>query len=144
MCSFRDFPLSFAELMTTDSQLRVLYVDDDEIALNITQCQLLRVDIHTEITSDVVEAVSFLTTQPIDLILLDSVMPTIDGVEFLQLIRSLNLEHPVIFLSGFDLEELKNAVAEYEVVGFLDKQTHRLNLPNHILEMYNKHLAHSA
>lgn len=144
MCSFRDFPLSFAELMTTDSQLRVLYVDDDEIALNITQCQLLRVDIHTEITSDVVEAVSFLTTQPIDLILLDSVMPTIDGVEFLQLIRSLNLEHPVIFLSGFDLGELKNAVAEYEVVGFLDKQTHRLNLPNHILEMYNKHLAHSA
>ncbi|MDG1382012.1 MAG: response regulator, partial [Flavobacteriales bacterium] len=64
--------------MPDESLMRILYVDDDEMALTLTQCQFLREGIHTETTSDVVEAVSFLTTQPLDLILLDSVMPTID------------------------------------------------------------------
>ena len=130
--------------MPDESLMRILYVDDDEMALTLTQCQFLREGIHTETTSDVVEAVSFLTTQPLDLILLDSVMPTIDGVDFLQLIRSLNLDHPVIFLSGFDLSELKKAVAEYDVLGFLDKQADRLDLPQRVFDMYKQHFDQSA
>ena len=66
----------------TAAPLRILYVDDDEMALTLTQLQLLKEGIYTETTTDALEAVSILSTQPIDLILLDSVMPTIDGVEF--------------------------------------------------------------
>ena len=43
--------------------LSVLYVDDDPMALTLTQLQLLRQGIHTETTSDALEAVGILTTQ---------------------------------------------------------------------------------
>ena len=102
--------------------LSVLYVDDDPMALTLTQLQLLRQGIHTETTSDALEAVGILTTQKLDLILLDSVMPTIDGVEFLQLIRSLNLKHPVVFFTGHGTEELRAMTREFDVLDLLDKQ----------------------
>ena len=88
----------------TTASLRILYLDDDQMALTLTQLQLVKEGIHTETTSDALEAVSILTTQELDLILLDSVMPSIDGVEFLQLMRSLSLTHPVVFFTGHGIE----------------------------------------
>lgn len=119
--------------------LRVLYVDDDEMALTLTQMQLLRNGIHTEATSDALEAVGILASQDLDLILLDSVMPTIDGVEFLQLIRSLQLEHPVVFLTGHGADELREAVREFDVLDVLDKQANRLDLPERLVQLHESH-----
>lgn len=120
--------------------LRVLYIDDDEMALTLTQMQLFRAGIEMEATSEVLEAVGMLTSQDLDLILLDSVMPTIDGVEFLQLMRSLQLDHPVVFLTGHGVEELKEAVREFSVLGVLDKQADRMHLPERLKEIYRSHM----
>lgn len=123
-----------------DQPLRVLYVDDDEMALTITQLQLLRAGIHMEATSDALEAVGIMTSQDLDLILLDSVMPTIDGVEFLQLMRSLQLEHPVVFLTGHGVPELREAVREFSVLDVLDKQADRMDLPNRLRALHLSYL----
>lgn len=123
-------------MIETAAPLRILYIDDDEMALTLTQLQLLQVGIQTEATTDALEAVSILSTQPIDLILLDSVMPTIDGVEFLHLMKSLNLPHPVVFFSGYVVEELKEAARPFRVLGFLDKQKDRFTLPQRLKELY--------
>ena len=131
-----------ASAMTTPTQpLRVLYMDDDEMALTMTQLQLMRAGIHMEATSDALEAVSIMTTQELDIILLDSVMPTIDGVEFLQLMRSLQLAHPVVFLTGHGVEELREATREFEVLGVLDKQADRLSLPERLRELHAAYLS---
>ena len=119
--------------------LRVLYVDDDEMALTLTQLQLLNAGMVAEATSDILEAVGTLATETLDLILLDSVMPTIDGVEFLQLMRSLQFNYPVVFLTGFGVEELWEVVQEFEVLGILDKQKDRMVLPERLLELYNQY-----
>ena len=119
--------------------LRVLYVDDDEMALTLTQLQLLNAGMVAEATSDILEAVGTLATEKLDLILLDSVMPTIDGVEFLQLMRSLQFNYPVVFLTGFGVEELWEVVQEFEVLGILDKQKDRMVLPERLLELYNQY-----
>lgn len=124
-----------------DQPLRVLYIDDDEMALTITQLQLSRAGIHMEATSDALEAVSIITSQELDLILLDSVMPTIDGVEFLQLMRSLQLEHPVVFLTGHGVQELREAVREFTVLEVLDKQADRMDLPNRLRALHQIYLA---
>lgn len=120
----------------TAAPLRILYIDDDEMALTLTQLQLLQEGIHTEVTTDVLEAVSILSTEPIDLILLDSVMPTIDGVEFLYLMQSLNLTHPVVFFSGYGVEALREAASPFRVLGFLDKQKDRFTLPQRVRELH--------
>ena len=119
--------------MTNASRpLRVLYVDDDEMALTLTQLQLLNAGMVAEATSDTLEAVGMLATEELDLILLDSVMPTIDGVEFLQLMRSLQFQYPVVFLTGFGVEELWEVVQEFDVLGILDKQKDRMALPERL------------
>ena len=126
--------------MTERSQpLRVLYVDDDEMALTLTQLQLLNAGMVAEATSDILEAVGTLATEKLDLILLDSVMPTIDGVEFLQLMRSLQFNYPVVFLTGFGVEELWEVVREFEVLGILDKQKDRMVLPERLQELYEQY-----
>ena len=43
-------------MATTIQPLRVLYIDDDEMALTMTQLQLLKAGIHMEATSDALEA----------------------------------------------------------------------------------------
>lgn len=125
-------------MSSTASPLRVLYIDDDEMALTLTQLQLMRKGIHLEATSDVLEAVSILASQELDLILLDSVMPSIDGVEFLQLIRSLHLDHPVVFLTGHGADRIREAVREFDVLEILDKQEHRLRLPEILMELMKR------
>lgn len=126
--------------MTNASRpLRVLYVDDDEMALTLTQLQLLNAGMVAEATSDTLEAVGMLATEELDLILLDSVMPTIDGVEFLQLMRSLQFQYPVVFLTGFGVEELWEVVQEFDVLGILDKQKDRMALPERLKELYAQH-----
>lgn len=120
--------------------LRVLYIDDDEMALTLTQLQLLRVGIHTETTSDVLEAVGILTTQEVDLILLDSVMPSIDGVEFLQLIRSLHMKHPVVFFTGHGTEGLRELTREFDVLDILDKQVDRFHLAARLRALHAAHV----
>lgn len=120
--------------------LSVLYIDDDEMALTITQMQLMRAGIHMEVSSDALEAVGILTSQELDLVLLDSVMPTIDGVEFLQLMRSLHLEHPVIFLTGHGVEELREAVQEFSVLDVLDKQADRMHLPQRLRDLHSAYV----
>jgi CheY-like chemotaxis protein len=119
--------------------LRVLYIDDDEMALTLTQLQLLNAGIHTETTADALEAVSILATENPTLILLDSVMPTIDGVEFLQLMRSLQFEYPVVFFTGHGVEELAEAVQEFDILGILDKQKDRMALPERLQSLYAAH-----
>ena len=129
---------NFAQLMATTIQpLRVLYIDDDEMALTMTQLQLLKAGIHMEATSDALEAVGIMATQELDLVLLDSVMPTIDGIEFLHLMRSLQLDFPVVFLTGHGAEQLQELVREFNVLDILDKQKHRMELPARLRALHS-------
>ena len=121
------------------SPLRVLYIDDDDMALTLTQLQLLKEGIQTETTSDALEAVGILATQDLDLILLDSVMPAIDGVEMLQLMRSLNIQLPVVFFTGHGVEDLRETVKEFDVLDILDKKSDRFQLPQRLRELHAEH-----
>ena len=80
----------------------ILVVDDDKNNLLLAQLILVgkEYEIFTACTG--VEAISILRQQPIDLILLDVMMPMMDGMKTLQTIRS-NPELagiPVIFLTA--------------------------------------------
>ena len=76
---------------------------------------------------------SILSTESIDLILLDSVMPTIDGVEFLHLMQSLGLNHPVVFFTGHSASRSSaKPLPRFHVLGFLDKQQDRFTLPERL------------
>ena len=87
-----------------------------------------------EISLNTSEAISALTTSPIDMILLDINMPTIDGFDFIKLINSLGLRVPVIFLSNTD-DDFTHKLAEAEGVKRCVRKNQELaNLPQIIDE----------
>lgn len=79
---------------------RLLLIDDEIVTLKMTKMLLDQhgFDVETSLTTS--EAISVLSGNGIDLILLDISMPTIDGFDFIKLMSSLRIRVPVVFLSN--------------------------------------------
>ena len=84
--------------------LRILIVDDEKPILNLIRISLKNAGYLCDTASDGNEAVEKIDKGKYDLILLDIMLPEIDGFELLDYIRPLGI--PVIFLTA------KNAVAD--------------------------------
>ena len=83
---------------------RLLVVDDNAINRDLLSRQLARQGYIVLTASDGAEALELLRTQPVDLILLDVIMPGMDGVETLKHLKSDQRlqEIPVLMLSSLD------------------------------------------
>jgi len=89
---------------------RVLVVDDNAENRDLLSRQLARQGYLVLTASDGAEALELLETQTVDLILLDVIMPGMDGIETLQRLKT-NEKHqsiPVVMLSSLD--EMDGAV----------------------------------
>lgn len=77
---------------------KILIVEDDEnIALYIQTCLVME-DYYNEIASDGLQAVDMITNGNYDLVLLDVMLPGLDGFEILRRIKGSGV--PVIFLTA--------------------------------------------
>lgn len=81
--------------------MNVLIVDDEKEMRHLISIMLHQEHIHTYQASGGQEAYDILDRQPIDLILLDVMMPDEDGFEVCQKIRK-NSDIPIIFLTAKD------------------------------------------
>ena len=97
--------------------LRVLVVDDNRTNVQILQVFLKKLGHSTIAAEDGAQAVALCAEQKPDLILLDIMMPVMDGFEAARQIRTQATERwvPIIFLSAMDREE--NLVAGIEAGG---------------------------
>ena len=84
--------------------LRILIVDDEKPILNLIRISLKNAGYFCDTASDGNEAVEKIDKGKYDLILLDIMLPEIDGFELLDYIRPMGI--PVIFLTA------KNAVSD--------------------------------
>lgn len=87
---------------------RILVVDDDERILNFLRTKISAAGYEVITASDGVEALERAKTQAPDLVLLDVLMPQLDGIETLKELRSFS-SVPVIVLSakGTDSDRIK-------------------------------------
>ncbi len=84
--------------------VRILAVDDERPIAELLRVSLSRAGYQCVCAYDGVEAANRIEKEPFDLILLDIMLPGIDGFELMDYIRSTNI--PVIFLTA------KNAVSD--------------------------------
>ena len=70
--------------------IRALVVDDDEMNLMVAEGILRNYEIETSLAISGKDAVSMCKKQDFDIIFLDHMMPEMDGVECLRILRSLN------------------------------------------------------
>ena len=80
----------------------VLVVDDDFQQVELLMLLLTMLGYHAKGVHGGREALRFLKEDKVDLVILDIVMPEMDGVETCKKIRKMNSRQPVIIISGFD------------------------------------------
>lgn len=123
--------------------LSILCVDDNTNMLIIIKTMLNGLgckSIHT--ATDAAEAFEIFWRQPIDLIITDYVLPTLDGVELTQIIRtandSPNIKVPIIMLSAYaERYRIENA-RDNGVNEFLRKPVSTKDLYLRIVEHFRK------
>jgi len=101
----------------------VLVVDDEPNILRVVGKHLESLGYTPILVGNGYDAVRELayTSDPIDLIILDMIMPELSGRETLQKIREIDLFVPVMVASGFSDGEDRSSVEQLGVSGFLHK-----------------------
>lgn len=99
---------------------KILIIDDEEtncklLSARISQCE----DYEPIVARSGQEGLELIKTQPPDLVLLDIMMPQMDGMETLKRIKALKPDLPVAMVTAnWNAEEAKRAFAEgaYEYI----------------------------
>lgn len=91
----------------SDQETRILVCDDDELLLELLQHRLSSKGYSVELARDGREALEKITAHPPDAIVLDAMMPLVDGYEVLRQFRAMDgmAEVPVIFLTARKQEQ---------------------------------------
>ncbi|KAJ7896360.1 CheY-like superfamily [Mycena olivaceomarginata] len=117
---------------------RVLLVDDDAVTHKLTSTLLRIFGCTTDIAVDGVGAVNQMNIEKYDLVLMDIVMPEMDGISAKLMIRKFDPQTPIISMtSGSQLAEIMTYFSS-GMNDILPKPFTRDGLP----EVLEKHLAH--
>lgn len=100
----------------TERQIKVLVVDDDEDVCQFLERFLVRHNYLIRYTTEPGKALPILKEEMFQIVILDVVMPEIDGVELLKMIRRADSDICVIVLSAYPTFE--NAVETFRSDAF--------------------------
>jgi DNA-binding response OmpR family regulator len=110
LASVRGFPVA-----------RVLVVDDEENQVRMLVSALRLEGFETSGTRDPDAVMSILAQEPIDVVLVDLMMPILNGIELSRKIRDAFPQVRVVLTSAYHLSERQLSRADCGVVGFVPK-----------------------
>ena len=79
---------------------KILIVDDDKEIRNLISVYLENEGLKTQKAEDAIQALQLLEEKEFDLVILDLLMPDIDGSEIHELLKITNPEVRILFTSG--------------------------------------------
>ena len=100
---------------------RILVVDDDPDFVEIIRMRLLADGYEVITAADGEEALERVKLEKPDVMLLDVMMPKLDGLKVLQKIRKLNKRLPVFILTAYSNPERFDLAKKYDAAGFIVK-----------------------
>ena len=106
---------------------KVLVVDDEE-TIRSSLSLLLKSNFKVLTAEDGVEALQVYDTETPDIVLLDLMMPRLDGIETLKKLRERNLEVPVIMLSAANTVKSAVQAMKLGALDYLNKPSYPLDL----------------
>lgn len=128
------------KLDTSFTNAHVLVAEDYDISVEIITEMLRLMGIEPDIARDGEETVNKAKKKDYDLILMDILMPKIDGYEATKLIRELKIRQPIItaLTAGVQLSDKKKCL-DAGMDDFLNKPLILLDLEKHLKKhLYNK------
>ncbi len=96
-----------------DPSIRSVIVDDDRTIGDVLKDLITKEHISVEVFNDGLEAIEFITKEPVDVVITDLIMPRIGGMEVLRQAKAMNPEVVVIIITGHgSLESAIEAIRE--------------------------------
>lgn len=102
---------------------RILLVDDEDELLKGMKIRLACWGYDVLIASNGEEAIRIAKERPVDAIILDIMMPGMDGIEVLKRIRRFNKKIPVFMLTAYGDGERFEKTRKLGISGFIHKGT---------------------
>ncbi len=100
---------------------RVLLVDDEEEFLEAMAERMRQRDMDVSATASASEAIKMVQEHPYDVIVLDLMMPEMDGLEVLKTLKEKRPELQVILLTGYATLEKGIEAMKFGAMDFLEK-----------------------
>jgi DNA-binding NtrC family response regulator len=101
----------------------VVIVDDEEMVLTSISAFLnLETDYEVKTFKSAIEALEFIRTNDVDLVMSDYLMPEMDGITFLAQVRDVKPQIPRIILTGYaDKENAIKAINDVGLFQYIEK-----------------------
>lgn len=116
------------------NKFKVLVADDDKQIGQFIKTRFEENNIETTLAFDGKEALFLINTNDYDVIIIDWMMPYLDGISLLKILRKQNIDTPIIILSALDstenkIEGLKSGSDDYLTKPFsIDELLIRVNI----------------
>jgi len=94
---------------TGSAQTRLLLVEDDESVARFLNQAMLEAGYSAEVVGDGIEGLRRASSEPFDLLLLDVMLPGLDGLEVCRRLRAAQLRTPILIITARDTLEDKLA-----------------------------------
>jgi DNA-binding NtrC family response regulator len=107
----------------------ILAVDDEEVNLELLKRVLPRQGYYVDTAKNGAEAISMLQTLPFDLVLLDIMMPDVDGIQVLKYMKEQDLDSEAIMLTA--VHDVKIAVECMTLGAF-----YYITKPYHVTDLF--------
>lgn len=99
----------------------ILVAEDDPDTRELLKIILSRADFRVTVTDDPTRVLELLSTDNFDALLLDNLMPKINGIELCRVIRSVNATIVICFCSGAVGESDQKAAFDAGAQGYITK-----------------------
>lgn len=119
-------------------EARVLVVDDVKMNLNVARLLLKKTKIQIDMASSGKEALDYIKMKHFDIILMDHMMPEMDGIETFHKMRemedSLNIDTPVIVLTANAIQGVEEMYMQEGFCAYLSKPIKGVDLEGTLLK----------
>lgn len=117
---------------------KILYVDDDSSTTKIAEMALGKLGkFNIQTTLSGMEALQILQQNDFDLILLDVMMPEMDGRETFNEIRKMKPDQAIIFITGKDTQEEINELIGMGALTVIKKPFNPIKLAQELKSIWN-------
>ena len=117
---------------------RIMMIDDEVSNLQIVKIILMRENYQSELLlyDNGRDALDYLRGHPVDLILLDLLLPDVDGIEVLKTIRGTNNTSTIVVVTGHGGIRSAIAAVQMGADGYIEKQDITSTVRDHIEFLY--------
>lgn len=125
------------------NQHHILVVDDDESTRHVLKRLFEKEGYKVVLAKDATELVSFLESQPIELIMLDINLPWVNGFELCKLLKDHNdlKEVPIVFISGRKSEIDKKQAFQLGAHDYITKPFNIQEIKDTVRTLFHLHSA---